>query len=451
MSKHEKTMVFEDFGGGFGPAPTPDKDEKAALDLIPIGEAPTITAPELDFASVTMPEVELIDFASIIDNATPVALGSTTAGVTNALGLANAQGDANADAIQRATDLSIAQATDVHASLSAAVLASNMAVIDITFPEWRATVNSAAGTTQAAVNAAGMFLVANLPTMLRQGQEMATMRGDIVTSLLKGEMPKSFSDQMERRSEETANANGIIGSGDNSARQKLIARDFGLSELSMKLMGAEMAKDPLKLWEDTSTSIAAMASAATAPITAFAEMQKSLNLTPDVDINKIYADTFAANVKATTVDPDNVFNAAMSHYNAAMGWGVNVAQTNQAAQAEYDSMVLQFEADKMNATTALHGATIAANSTLWTAQMNANATQNAATINANSMMESAYANANATIQSANAGAKASIEKAKIDKGKWETTKRRTGTKSVNYGGGPSIDVPVYTFDEVFKY
>lgn len=400
-----------------------DTDSEApTYDLLPTDNSDffQMDLGSLDFSGTTMPEVTTIDYAKLIEDTSAAATLSTNTAISNALGLANAQGDTNAAAIQRATDLSLTQTRTVYKSLTEAAQESQFALLDASSPGWREMISSASGAVQETVDAIGGYLSANLPTMLKNGADMAKQRDKIVTSLMNGEIPDDLNAQVQRQAEEKAGAYGIFGNAEGSAKQNLVARDLGMTKLNLQLTGAEMAKDSAALWSSAALNAAAMASSAVAPIAAFAELQTKFGLAPTVDINKIYADTYDTNVKATTVNPDNVFSGAMAQYNAAMGWGIDVAKTNQDAQSSYDSMSLQFETDKMNASVALRGAEIAANTTLWASQLEARTTENAARIEANSMMEVAYKNAETFIETANIGAKSAVKQTEIENEKYSS-------------------------------
>jgi len=372
-----------------------------------------------DFSGITMPEVTTIDYAKLMGELTPAALAASEAGVSSALRLANAQGDANAAKLQRVLDTSVAQTKSAYVSLSDAMLNQNMAAMDAVSPGWRellASSSEVAGTNAKVISA---NLAANLPTMLSQGADIAKQQGDLVSSLLKGEIPKDVSDRVTRQAAEKAGAFGLFGDAEGGAKRKLEMRDLGMTSLQASVLGSELGKDTAGLWSSAALNAAAMATAAQTPIAAFIDMQDKLGLKPNVSVENLFKETYEANRAATVVSPDQVFSGAMSEYNAALGWGVDVSRGNQVAQAEYDSMKLQFETDKLNAKTAVYGAELAANTSLWAAQLDARTTENAAAVNANAMMEAAYTNAKANVDVANIGAKSAFKVATINKGTWD--------------------------------
>ncbi len=194
------------------------------------------------------------------------------------------------------------------------------------------------------------------------------------------------------------------------------ARDLGLSSLQMQTLGAAMAGDTAALWSAAATNAAAIATEAQAPIQTTMSLVDSLGLRSNVDANALFSDIYRTQAAASTVSPDTVFTSALGQYNQLLGWGVDTAKTNQMAQAQYDSMALQYRTDVMNAQVAMHGAQASSHAMLGAASLNAAATSDAARINSQAVLQAAYADAGARVDVANISGKASVDAAYLTSG-----------------------------------
>lgn len=407
--------------------------------------------PDVDFSGVTMPDVSLVDFDSLVGGLSGTAGQVVNDSVRQALGLAGEASDANAGRVSAAFDAAIGQTAAGARTLSQTLFDTQRALLDQATPGWREQLQGAADLSQQGLEATTAYLAANLPTMMQQGGDIAEAQGKLVKSLLAGEVPDDVAKQISRRAAETAESFGIFGGASGGAGRALEARDLGLSSLQMQAFGAALAKDSAALWSAPAMEAANAIQSAQKSVGGVAELFNAFGLKPDVNANQMFAQAFDANVKATTVSPDTVFNNAMSQYNSLMGWGVDIAKSNQQAQAQYDSMALQFQTDRMNAEVALasgrmtteatlraaaidarstENAALAsayatmfvgreqANATRFSAAANANAVTNAAAIGAAATVGAAQLSANASVEAAGIGANATMGAAAIAGGKW---------------------------------
>lgn len=322
----------------------------------------------------------------------------STGMLQGALDLANGQADANVARINAAFSNAVKQTEDSYVSLSNMALAQTMSMMDTINPGWSDALQASSDVTVASSNAISMYMAANLPTMMKQGADLAEAQGKLAGQLLAGEIPDDVTNQIKTKAAESAQQFGLFGSDAGGAGRALEARDLGLTSLQLQGAGANMAKSNAELWSAPALGAAAMASAAQAPITTLLDQQKSL--LPNVDINALFNDTYDSLVKDSTVSADSVFQGALSSYNNALGLGLDVYKTNTEAQGQYDSMMMQFETDKMNADVAAYNAELAANVSLQGAAMNANAIQNSAAISANATLQGVLAQADATVEAA---------------------------------------------------
>lgn len=356
---------------------------------------PEIVMP--DFDSVQMPEYAGVDLADLLPQLGDAAGDLSRDAVQGALDFANKQAADNIEALVKAYDRATAQTAESYKTLTDAALSQTMSLMDSINPAWRSALDASAGLADSTSKSITMYMAATLPTMMRQGANLAKAQGDLASDLLAGKVPDDVSRMVSTRAAETAGQFGIFGDDAGGAGRAMEARDLGLTSLQLQGQGAQMAKENAGLWSAAATEAAHMAASAQAPIDTYLKQQEAL--LPNVDINSMFKDAQDMYVKSSVVSPDTVFSAALTSYNNAMGWGLDVYKTNLDAQSSYDSMALQFETDKMNAKVAAYNAQLAADTAMYNAALNARAAENAATIQANALMKNAQTAADASITS----------------------------------------------------
>lgn len=417
----------------------------AALVALPSGgdAGQGLSVFNFDFDSIDLPNFNNLDFEKLAAELSPTAAEYSSQSTNLALELARGAAEGNRNALTNAFISAMGQSVSALGTLSEAAVNANMAALNLINPNLQGLIDDAADIAGDATAAISTYLAANLPTMLENSSNLARKHDEIIGSLLAGEIPADVEAQIRRRAAESAGAHGVFGSAGGSAGRNLEARDLGLSSLQMQRLGAAMAEGRSGLWLDVATDAAAAADAAIGLVGSAMDLTDSLM--PDVDVAELFGSIYATEAKATTIDPTQVFTSALDQYNKAFGWGVDVARGNQQAQAQYDSMMLQFKTDQMNATVAMRNADLAVAAQLRAAEIDAAATQNAATINANATKQAAWYAAAATIEAANATAKgnvdAAIGAASINKGKWDKVK--VGTENVYVPAGPTSPSRTY--------
>ena len=401
-----------------------------------------------DFNSVDLPNFNSLDFEKLAAELSPTAAEYSSQSTNQALTLARGAAADNRNALTNAFNSAMGQSVSALGTLSEAAVSANMAALNHINPNLQGQIDDAAGIAGDATAAISTYLAANLPTMLENSSNLARKQDEIIGSLLAGEIPADVEAQIRRRAAESAGANGVFGSAGGSAGRNLEARDLGLTSLQMQRHGVAMAEGRSGLWLDVATDAAAAADAAIGLVGSAMDLTDSLM--PDVDVAELFGSIYATEAKATTIDPTQVFTSALGQYNAAFGWGVDVARGNQQAQSQYDSMMLQFKTDQMNATVAMRNADLAVAAQLRAAEIDAASTANAAQINANATTQAAWYASNATIEAANATAQGNVDAASINKGKW--SREQTGTKRVRvsvptesgvFNSWEWADIPVY--------
>jgi len=355
--------------------------------------APLLSVGTPDYSSIEVPEIATTDMDTLMGQLAENAGALSTGMMQGALDLANNQADANVSRVNTAFANAVKQTEESYVSLSNMALAQTMSMMDTINPGWSDALKASSDVTAASSNAISMYMAANLPTMMKQGADLAEAQGKLAGDLLAGKIPDDVTNLIKTKAAETAQQFGIFGSDAGGAGRAMEARDLGLTSLQLQGAGASMAEKNADLWSAPALSAAAMASAAQAPISTLLDQQKSL--LPNVDLNALFNDAYDSLVKESTVSPDTVFQGALDSYNNALGLGLDVYKTNTEAQGQYDSMMMQFETDKMNAEVAAYNAELAANVSLQGAAMNANAIQNAATTSANATLKGAWMQANA--------------------------------------------------------
>ncbi len=275
--------------------------------------------------------------------------------------------------------LSAAIAGTAQASLQAAATESLHAQMTALNPEWRSLVSATAASTQASVDNIAMYMASYAPMMLEAGANLAQTQGQIAQSLMNGQIPDDVATLIRTNAAETGMAHGLFGTAAGGAGRALEARDFGLVALQLQQVGANMAQNNAQLWSNPVLQLANMGASAQTLTQNHANLLRSI--IPEVDITPIYGNASQQLNAANVVSAQSVFEGSLQQYNQAMGWGLSMYQTEREAQASYDSMRLQFEADVYGYNAQLQAANTAANATIGAAQLNADAITHAADAN----------------------------------------------------------------------
>jgi hypothetical protein len=232
---------------------------------------------------------------------------------------------------------------------------------------------------------------------------------------------------------EAGQAHGLFGTAAGGAGRAMEARDLGLVGLQLQQAGAGMARDNAGLWSSHALQLANMGGAAQTLAKGQTDLLKSI--IPEVDIAPIYDTTSKMLQASNVVSADTVFQGSLDQYNRAMGWGISMYQTEREAQAQYDSMSLQYQADVYGYQSQVSAARAAANaavgaanaqsagligaaqaesaSLLGVAEFEAKALVDVANIESRAVVDAARATAAPGLEAAKTAAKESAEKLRL--------------------------------------
>lgn len=368
-----------------------------------MAEATELTLPEDDFEYD--PEV----VAAMGDNAAIMSEESTSAALraaTEAGQVATAQTASNAL-------LAAAIAGETQRSLQESATESLHRQMSALDPGWRATVASAAAATNTSVDNIAQYMASYAPQMLSMGADLAETHGKIAQSLMEGKIPEDVYNMVRTSAAEAGQAHGLFGTAAGGAGRAMEARDLGLVGIQLQQVGAGMAKDNAGLWSSHALQLANMGGAAQTLAKGQTDLLKSI--IPEVDIAPIYDTTSKMLQASNVVSAETVFQASLNQYNNAMGWGLSMYQTEREAQAQYDSMLLQYQADIYGYQSQVTAAREAANATVGAAnaqsaglvgaaQAEAAALLGVAEVESAAMVEVATVESQATVAAATAAA-----------------------------------------------
>jgi hypothetical protein len=300
-------------------------------------------------------------------------------------------------------------------------------------PGWRATVASAAAATNTSVDNIAQYMASYAPQMLSMGADLAETHGKIAQSLMEGKIPEDVYNMVRTGAAEAGQAHGLFGTAAGGAGRAMEARDLGLVGLQLQQAGAGMARDNAGLWSSHALQLANMGGAAQTLAKGQTDLLKSI--IPEVDIAPIYDTTSKMLQASNVVSADTVFQGSLDQYNRAMGWGISMYQTEREAQAQYDSMSLQYQADVYGYQSQVSAARAAANaavgaanaqsagligaaqaesaSLLGVAEFEAKALVDVANIESRAVVDAARATAAPGLEAAKTAAKESAEKLRL--------------------------------------
>ena len=269
-------------------------------------------------------------------------------------------------------------------------------------PGWRATVASAAAATNTSVDNIAQYMAAYAPQMLSMGADLAEAHGKIAQSLMEGKIPEDVYNMVRTSAAEAGQAHGLFGTAAGGAGRAMEARDLGLVGLQLQQVGAGMARDNAGLWSSHALQLANMGGAAQTLAKGQTDLLKSI--IPEVDIAPIYDTTSKMLQASNVVSAETVFQSSLDQYNKAMGWGISMYQTEREAQAQYDSMSLQYQADVYGYQAQVSAARAAADAAVGAANAQSAGLIGAAQAEAAALVDVANIESRATVDAARATA-----------------------------------------------
>ena len=171
-----------------------------------------------------------------------------------------------------------------------------------------------------------------------------------------------------------------------------------------------MAKDNAGLWSSHALQLANMGGAAQTLAKGQTDLLKSI--IPEVDIAPIYDTTSKMLQASNVVSAETVFQSSLDQYNKAMGWGLSMYQIEREAQAQYDSMSLQFQADVYGYQSQVTAAQAAADATVGAANAQSAGLVGAAQAEAAGLLGVAETEAAALVDVANIESRATVDAAR---------------------------------------